>query len=381
MAASTSNNAVRNDSFTDIVVNIHKHLKLSGIPFADMRSAAPLELAYAGASHLRPLAKQPDETWAPPQIEHLENEQPLRSRPVPWPPSTPSKLAYFLDGSQRTLPVMRVGLVPIIVTVAAAGVLQRDQQGEAKIAPGTLRLQSTWLVPRRTGNPAIEALTEQLDSHGASIVDPLASLSNADEYAFIANNYGKMLEAAYVAARDVRAEIELELLDHWGQGVRNAGSDDWLVVDGRLRLAVPRALGLVKDLTSQHLTGAEALELFNLLPGHRTTAFYPTDRRRSSTVQSNAPLAVGEERPALWYLRMRDAEGMDARHALIRVEAPHDVTDSATIDELSSWLLAERSPRASADARWDTLLYPIHCLEQILKQHVAGSTRGWPGGR
>jgi hypothetical protein len=66
---------------------------------------------------------------------------------------------------------------------------------------------------------------------------------------------------------------------------------------------------------------------------------------------------------------------------LIRVEAPHDVTGTQHINALSAWLLAERSPRPTADARWDTLLYPVHYLEQILKNHVAGTTRGWPGAR
>jgi hypothetical protein len=32
--------------------------------------------------------------------------------------------------------------------------------------------------------------------------------------------------------------------------------------------------------------------------------------------------------------------------------------------------MTEKRPRASADARWANLLYPVHFLERILKQYV-----------
>ena len=79
----------------------------------------------------------------------------------------------------------------------------------------------------------------------------------------------------------------------------------------------------------------------------------------------------------MWYLRLWDSAGLDARHALVRIEAAHDVADTAEIDQLSSWLLAERIPRATQDARWATLLYPIHHLERMLKRAIDAQTRGW----
>jgi hypothetical protein len=42
-------------------------------------------------------------------------------------------------------------------------------------------------------------------------------------------------------------------------------------------------------------------------------------------------------------------------------------------------VLAERTPRATGDARWATLLYPVHLLERILKRRLDADTRGWPG--
>jgi hypothetical protein len=70
---------------------------------------------------------------------------------------------------------------------------------------------------------------------------------------------------------------------------------------------------------------------------------------------------------------------MDARHALVRIEAPRSVTTSGEIDRISAWILAEKTPRATGDSRWATLLYPVHLLERILKRRLDADTVGWPG--
>ncbi len=36
-------------------------------------------------------------------------------------------------------------------------------------------------------------------------------------------------------------------------------------------------------------------------------------------------------------------------------------------DQLSRWLLAERSPLSAPDPRWDRLLYGIRAVEQYLR--------------
>lgn len=376
MTASLGGRAI-DRSFTRLVAELQREMRRSGDDFADMRGSDSLELIFAGAASRASL----EPSRANREILTLEGRTRIESTAVPWPAASPARLTCFLDGSQRTLRVWRIGLVPIVATIAAAGILHRDRQGQAAMLPGTLRLSHTWLIPHETGSRQVDSLIARLEDAGAEIVDPLARWSETPDYGAMANDYGRMVEAAYTAAREVRQRLEIELLDQWPAGLDGVEDDCWIVVDGRLRLAVPRALGLVKDITNQHLQGGDALELFNLRPGHRTTAFYPSDRRRSTELKTIALEATGDHRPALWYLRMRSPEGQDARHALIRVEAPHEVTASARIDDLSAWLLAERSPRPTADARWDTLLYPVHYLEQILKHHVAGTTRGWPGAR
>ena len=71
-----------------------------------------------------------------------------------------------------------------------------------------------------------------------------------------------------------------------------------------------------------------------------------------------------------------DATGRDPRHSLVRVEIADPSLATGQIDAISAWVLAERIPRATADSRWATLLYPIYYLEQILKRYI--ETRNTP---
>lgn len=70
-----------------------------------------------------------------------------------------------------------------------------------------------------------------------------------------------------------------------------------------------------------------------------------------------------------WYLRLRDTEGRDALWGLVRVEMC--VVDGGRItaraDEISRWLLAESSPLAAPDPRWDRMAYGIRSAEEFLR--------------
>jgi hypothetical protein len=368
----------RTKTLTLQVAEIQTLLRRDGVQLADMRGAQALELIFAGVPELG----MPSADGRVDEIERFE-QAPVTARRVPE-SRRASRLRYFLDGSQQTRQVWRLGVVPIATTIAAAAILERGAAGDVQIAPGTLRFRHAWLIPRRAPEHDLPALISLIEEQGGTIVDPLDGLDD-DHYQRLAGDYAKLLQAAYVAARHVREGIELELLDDWGRGLPTRHPDDWLVVDGRLRLVPPRAIGLVKSLTQQYLMNLEAMTLFDLPPGFRTSAFRRADDRRrdpGAAAELETPIAAGKlGAPTLWYLRLRDAAGQDARHALVRVEAGPDVRDSTQIDELSAWLLAERAPRATADARWATLLYPIHLLEEILKRRVEAHTRGWPAAR
>ena len=356
-------------SFTDRINRIHAGLVRDGVPVADMRRAPAMELQFAGAGELARTAGPPRSGG----IEPLEGS--IAARRVPVIPPRESRLRYFLDGAQRTFAVWRCGLVPTAATVVAAGVLRRDPGEDGAVVPGTLKLEHCWLIPRNTADPRVNELLDRIEAEGMRIVDPqdMIDRGGADEEPDPGErsiDYGHLHELAYVAARKIREDVEANVLEEWVARPEWVAGDDWIVVDGRLRSPAPRAIGLVKQFSDAYLSGLEAETLLGLAPGHRTTAFLPTRARRFG--------AESQER-TLWYIRLWDAAGMDARHALVRIEAPRTVCTTEEIDRISAWILAEKTPRATGDSRWATLLYPVHLLERILKRRLDADTRGWPG--
>jgi hypothetical protein len=357
-------------SFPTQYQQLMRQLRERGLDVSDMRQAQALELNLGGGGLEPASAALAGEI----RIERLEG--PVIGRPVPA-AATPSRLRYFLDGTQYTYPAFFVKHIPVFSALSAAAILTRDRAGNAAIVPGTLRMQHAWIIPSGCQLPEMQSVCDSLRSVGARIVDPLSALLDDEErYARSVADYGHIERKALQAARKERENLERELLRYWSQ---TNNDDGWIVVDGALREPVPHAVGLVKSFTYQYLTGEESAQLFGLKAQHRTGAFIAANRWRQAEDDDEREHDPTDR--VLWYLRFWDATGRDARHALVRIEAAADLVDSEQIDTLSAWLLAERAPRATADSRWDTLLYPIHLLERMLKRRVSADTLAWPGAR
>lgn len=349
-------------SFVDRVNRVYADLRRDGVAVSDMRRSPAMELQFAGAGDV---GNRPPTGTARTGVEPVEG--PIVARRIPEISPGESRLRYFLDGAQRTFSVLRCGLAPVAATVVAAGILRRDPTGDGVLEPGTLALEHRWLIPG-IPDPALDALRERIAAAGMSIVDPMPDRADgADDPAV---DFGHLHELAYKAAQEIRAEIEKGVLTRWTQRGEWRADDSWLLVDGRLPTASFRSIGLVKQFTESYLSGDDAITMLGLPPGSRTTAFTPRVRRH-----------FGEDsgERLMWYIRLWDADGLDARHSLVRIEAPASVATTEEIDEISSWILAERTPRATGDARWATLLYPVHLLERMLKRRLDADTRGWPG--
>lgn len=344
-------------TFAERVNRLHSALVSDGVPVADMRRAPALELQFAGSGEIGRTSENLRTGFEP-----LEGA--IAARRIPSARIADSRLKFFLDGAQRSFSVWRYGLVPVAATVVAAGILQREPGGDGSISPGTLQLEHCFLIPSGL-NARVDELGARIADEGMRVLDPREFSTMSED----ALDYGRLHELSYIAARRVRDELEARVLQNWVSRPEWPSSDDWLIVDGRLRQPSPRTIGLVKQFSDAYLSGAEAETLLGLPPGYRTTAFRPKDRKFG---------AESEER-SLWYMRLWDHAGLDARHALVRIETATTISQTAEIDEISSWILAERTPRAVADARWATLLYPVHLLERILKRRIDADTRGWPG--
>ncbi|MFN8664722.1 MAG: hypothetical protein U0075_22780 [Thermomicrobiales bacterium] len=349
-------------SFVERINRVYADLRRDGVAVADMRRSPAMELQFAGAGEI---ASRTQSGATRAGVEPVEG--PIVARRIPEISPRDSRLRYFLDGAQRTFSVLRCGLVPVAATVVAAGVLRRDPTGDGVLEPGTLALEHRWLIPG-VADPTLDDLRERIAHAGMTITDPLPE--REDESGDESVDFGHLHELAYKAAQEIRAEVEKGVLARWTQRAEWRADDSWILVDGRLPAASFRSIGLVKQFTESYLSGADAVTMLSLPPGYRTSAFSPLVRRH-----------YGEDsgERLMWYIRLWDADGMDARHSLVRIEAAGDVVTTEEIDEISSWILAERTPRATGDARWATLLYPVHLLERMLKRRLDVDTRGWPG--
>lgn len=349
-------------SFVERVNRVYADLRKDGVAVSDMRRSPAMELQFAGAGDI---GNRPAMGAVRVGVEPVEG--PIVARLIPEISPRESRLRYFLDGAQRTFSVLRCGLVPVAATVVAAGVLRRDPTGDGVLEPGTLALEHRWLIPG-VSDPTLDDLRLRITAAGMTIIDPLPERDDAADDGNV--DFGHLHELAYKAAQAIRSEVEKGVLARWTQRAEWRTDDSWILVDGRLPAASFRSVGLVKQFTESYLSGTDAETMLSLPPGYRTTAFSPVVRRH-----------YGEDsgERLMWYIRLWDPDGMDARHSLVRIEAAGDVVTTEEIDEISSWILAERTPRATGDARWATLLYPVHLLERMLKRRLDVDTRGWPG--
>ena len=213
-----------------------------------------------------------------------------------------------------------------------------------------------------TSLPNLNKVVAAIERRNEKIVDPLDGLS-PERYENELLDFGGVLEQAFNRVGEERKELEDGLLIKWQQA--SDREDGLILVDGSLRKPVSGAIGLVKSFTRQYVSGAEAATLFRLRHLERTAAFAVTDAWRDST-----PIKA-------WYQRHWDATGRDPRHGLIRLEIYDGWADHPSIDCLADWVTRERLPTAKTDARWATLLYPVHLLEVMLKGQLDGQTRGW----
>jgi hypothetical protein len=351
-------------TFATSVARLHAELKRMGLDLQDMRAERHLELSLVADptvdAETDRRGERPEILWREPIAANARQILPAAAR---------SRLRYFLDGTQRTLPGYFSASVPIIASINAAAILRRDERGDCRVAPGLLAFGHAWLAPLKSGDEAVDRFVSAVRRQGGDVIDPLSEVRDPEAYAGALGDFGHLVQLAYKKARDLRQNLEEDLLGTWARETEAEAGDDWVVVDGALRIAQPRMVGLVKSFTRQYLAGREAADLLRLPTRHRTAAFQVHDKWWRGT-----PVTA-------WYLRLHDATGRDPRYALVRVETAADVTATEQIDEISAWLLAERIPRATADERWATLLYPVHYLEKILKRYLEAETRGWPSSR
>ena len=250
----------------------------------------------------------------------------------------------FLDGVQQSRVVTYIDGAPIVHGTAGAVVRERIDR----------RL--------RTWAHRIEYRLYAAKRHlSADVWARLAPFSPTDSSAFAADEPAPSrhplatLDRAMRMVQQHREDLEQRLAERWC--IDGAGP---VYIDGGIsgseRVARARcAIGVVKSHRTFYAEGDELTVIFRLCQGERSTLFEIKPSRRTAV--------------ASYYLRLRDATGRDPSFGLVRVEIANDPSTDLQerADEVSRWLLAEATPLAMPDSRWDRMAYGIRDSEEFLR--------------
>ncbi len=251
------------------------------------------------------------------------------------------RFTCFMDGMERQRVVLYYSMVPVLYGYTSAVIRTRGADKRMRTHPMGSASREALYCPRRL----VDLPFGQVD-----VVDTDDGEVRLEEHPMI------LLDAARKKVSNIREKLESRVTSDWLAA--SAGSDDWLLVDGSLagnysHYAAPNIVGVIKSHQTQYFPMEEQRKILALGVGERSGVFIPKGRRRAEVYS--------------WYLRLRPNEGQDVHFGLVRVEAAKCDRTIEMADEISRWLLAERTPVSLPDFRWDRMLYPIRDCEQYLK--------------
>lgn len=255
-------------------------------------------------------------------------------------------VAAFLDGVQRSEVVAWSDATPIVYAHVRAAIRARVDRRLITWGSGPLS-RSALYVPR-----ALATTLAGVEGMDVIALDPDESSGDSHPHLTIRHAYRRVQAEREAAERRLAEAFVRE-------------SDAPLYVDGGLPAshAVLRgggALGVVKSHHTLYVSGDALRTVLALAEGERSSVF-------------EVGMQWGRDAVASWYLRLRDAAARDPFWGLVRVEVPRrrlHVGVGAAADHVSALILAERSPLALPDARWDTMVYGIRDCEEYLAASI-----------
>lgn len=257
------------------------------------------------------------------------------------------RFAAFLDGTQTSHVVAYADGTPLVLGTIAAVVRQRRN-----------RRLTTWQRPiiERRLYACLRAMTADqrraLDILDIPVEDTTPASGDPSVHPFT------LRDEAVHRVQAHREDAEQRLAEAWC-----THEHEPLFIDGGIsgseKVAISDCtVGVVKSHRTLYAEGDALQTIYRLRRGERSSVFRITSPRR-------VPVAS-------WYLRLRDAAGHDPMWALVRVEialpARIDAPSlGARADEVSRWILAEATPLALPDTRWDKMVYGIRDCEEFLR--------------
>jgi len=259
------------------------------------------------------------------------------------------RLAFFMDGVERSSTPCFLSLVPVVYGYIAAVI--RTRGSDRRMSTGRHLSGEALYLPYGLADAG------ELQRGGMATSDTSDGQERPEEHPMM------LLDAAKKRISGDRDRLESEITSRWL--TEYAGRDEWLLVDGSLTGGYadhdsPNIVGVVKSHQTQYFPWEEQRKVLALRAGERSGVFIPGGRKRAEVYS--------------WYLRLHPNQGRDLYFGLIRVEAAKCDRTLDMADEISRWLLAERCPLSLPDSRWDRMIYPIYDCEQYLKSRAPTRT-------
>jgi hypothetical protein len=275
------------------------------------------------------------------------------------------RLRYFVDGSTKTY---FIGTVleqdrssPVQLSQVGAAIVCRQDDGRLKVAGVEHHILLTL-----DNNALSEQLLDYVNKAMPATKNFKLSKSAED------NVYADLMELNEARPRGAhRANWHMRELERDLALDTSRDKDSWLVVDGSLGNEFETwrgapLIGIAKTFRrdSRFELGrgprAKKLNLYSLLKD--------LDENQRTIVFSRS----NEGKILFWYVRIRPQKGLDyPLMGVVKVEMPNpnqEQVDSDLIDQISSWIIAERSVTPyGRDGRWHAHLYPIYIAERVIQ--------------
>jgi len=298
----------------------------------------------------------------------------LRARKVPdVTPGMVSGFGAFLDGAQRVRVIGRDVGVPLVLGTTSAAVRVRVDRRLITWALEPPRVEQKLYLPLRYLPSVAEALrasygrkyagngtTEQVASHLLEAYSrqlqqfEVIDTSTADESGnFPSEHPAVLLERAIRTVDRQRDALEDALAEAWCASAAGPVFIDGGIGRSERVASSANAIGVIKSHFTLYVEGEALKTVVDLTRGERSSVFEVSSRSRNTVLS--------------WYLRLRDPVGHDVFWGLVRIEMSQCDNPTERADEISRWVLAEKSPLALPDGRWDKMSYGIRDCEEFLR--------------
>ena len=275
----------------------------------------------------------------------------LRANKVPDVTRTmASGFGAFLDGAQKVRMIGRYESAPLVLGITSAAVRVRVNRRLVTWGDQPPRLEHKLYLPLRY-LPLTEPPDAGQPEYGQwPVVDTSTANSNGE---YPSPHPTMLLERAIRAVDQEREALEDELAETWcARGEAPLFVDGGISRSGRVASST-NVIGVIKSHRTLYVEGEALKTVVGLAKGERSSVFLVSPRSRHAVMS--------------WYLRLRDPAGHDVLWGLVRVEMAQRENPSERADEISRWVLAETSPLALPDGRWDKMSYGIRDVEEFLR--------------